>query len=108
MTDPFDKRARAFENKKSREADLHFMNKVEAVRRLGFSVAKQFGFDEQTTREYSRNLIDNGLVTGGLKDVVAMVVKDFDKFGLQGDAKAIEYKVRTYLAELDAEDGLTR
>lgn len=108
MTDQFDKRAQAFESKQSHEAALHFKNKVEAVRRLGFWASKQLGFDDQTLADYTKNLIDNCFVTGGLKDVVESVATDFDEYGFNQDKKAIDHKVRMYLAELDAEDGISR
>lgn len=107
MTDTFDKRAKAFENKQSHKEALHFKNKVEAVRRLGFWASKQLGFDDQTLSDYTQNLIDNCFVTGGLKAVVKSVAIDFDEYGFDQDEKSIDHKVRTYLAELDAEDGIS-
>lgn len=106
MSDPFDKRAKAFEDKQSYEAELHFKNKVEAVKRLCAWASDRLGFDEQTTKDYTKNLIDHHMITGGLISVIEAVTRDFKEYGFDEDQKTVEHKVKLYLAELDKEDGL--
>ena len=108
MSDTFDKRTKAFEDKHVYESELHFKNKVEATKRLGAWASGRLGFDEQTTGDYTANLIDNCLIKGGIAAVIDSVVTDFDEYGFDEDEKTVKHKIQTYLAQLDEEDGLNR
>ena len=105
--DTFNERAQGFEAKKARQDEAHFKNKAEAVRRVGYWVGQMLGFDEQTTRDYRQNLVQNFLVTGGIKAVVEEVYENLIEHSHRQDKDLIEHKLRGYLAELDAEDNIT-
>ncbi len=103
MTDSLDKRTKAFENKQSRKAETLFKDKVKSVRRLAEWIAGIVGFDAQTTSDYSQNLINDQMVTGGLNKVVDQVTADLNEYGFTDyNAENIRHKLDTYLAQEQA------
>lgn len=99
MSNSFDDRQKAFENKAKVEEEARFKLNAKAVKLFGLWAAGQLGLTGDAAAKYAEEVIDADFDEPGYKDVLRKVAKDFKAKGLDADEANLERQFKLKLEE---------
>lgn len=102
MTDGFEERKRAYEEKFAHDEDLRFRAEARRNRLLGLWVAELLGLSGEEAENYARELVMADLEEPGEEDVFRKVRADLDAKGVDISDHRIRHRMQELL--LDAMD----
>jgi hypothetical protein len=95
----FNDRERSLENKYVQDEEYRFRVNAKAIRLLGLWAAGQLGMAEDSAAVYADTIVDADFESGGIKDVMAKLAKDFADKSLGITDHHLENQFKVHLAE---------
>ncbi len=99
MTDGFDERKRAYEEKFAHDEELRFKAEARRNKLLGLWVAELLGLSGKEAEDYAREVVMADLEEPGEEDVFRKVRADLDAKGVDISDHRIRHKMQELLHE---------
>ncbi len=99
MTDGFDERKRAYEEKFAHDEELRFKAEARRNKLLGLWVAELLGLTGKAAEEYAKEVVMADLEEPGEEDVFRKVRADLDAKGVDISDHRIRHKMQELLYE---------
>ena len=99
MTDGFDERKRAYEEKFAHDEELRFKAEARRNKLLGLWVAELLGLSGKEAEEYAKEVVMADLEEPGEEDVFRKVRADLDAKGVDISDHRIRHKMQELLYE---------
>ncbi len=99
MTNSFDERQKAFENKAKIDEEIRFKLNAKAVKLFGFWAAAQLGLTGAAADTYAEAVMDADFDEPGIQDVLRKVQKDFIAKGIEASEQQLEKQFNLSMEE---------